>query len=142
MFSERGAREGLLGSWPRGHAGKTSCAEGWGWERGRERGGEEKCVLLFLKSPFPTADLYQLILRGPVSHTHSVPTLVVPSPPLPQDCRRGSLGPGTGCHPALHSFIKLMYSAECQARATQSLPHTAPRPVQSQAQRNIVGYGR
>lgn len=62
--------------------------------------------------------------------------------PFPKDCGRGSLGPGTGCHPALHSFIKLVYSAECQARATQSLPHTAPRPAQSQAQRNIVGYGR
>lgn len=64
--------------------------------RGGERGGEEKCVLLFLKSPFPTADLYQLILRGPVSHTHSVPTLVVPSPPLPPPKTAGGEAWGLG----------------------------------------------
>jgi hypothetical protein len=51
-------REGLLGSWPRGHGGKTSRAER------KKKPEEKKCVLLFLKSLFPIADLYLLIPRG------------------------------------------------------------------------------
>lgn len=95
MFSERGAREGLLGSWPRGHAGKTSCAESWGWEGGRERGRRKMCAVIFKKPisycRFVSADPE----RTSVAHTQCTYTGGA-LPPLPPPKTAGGEAWGLG----------------------------------------------